>query len=236
MHTQILLDMAAAEAGARIAIGAKSGGLSYAHLLGNARAAARWIKDLAVERVAYLGLNSETFPILMFGSAMVGKPFSPLNYRLADADLRRLVERTAPSVIVADDDMMARVERVPGVKAVSCSQFRAQIEKGPRIEPEEETPEEIAILLFTSGTTGEPKQAILRHHNLTSYVISAYEFLSAGEHEAALVSVPAYHIAGISAVLTSTYIGRRIVYLGAFTPEAWVELAAREKITHATVV
>jgi acyl-CoA synthetase (AMP-forming)/AMP-acid ligase II len=236
MHTQILLDMAATEAGPRIAIGSREGGLSYAHLLGEARAAAKWIKDLGIERVAFVGLNGDAFPILMFGSAMVGKPFSPLNYRLEDAQLRRLLGRTAPSVVIADDDMMARVEGVPGVKVVSCSRFRSLIEKGPRIEPEEETPDDIAILLFTSGTTGEPKQAVLRHHNLSSYVISAYEFLSAGEDEGALVSVPAYHIAGISAVLTSTYIGRRIVYLPAFTPEAWVDLVAREHITHATVV
>ncbi|TAK99784.1 MAG: long-chain fatty acid--CoA ligase [Rhodospirillaceae bacterium] len=236
MHTHLLLDMAAGEAGPRIAIGPKQGGVSYAHLLGCARAAAKWIKDLGVERVAYVGLNADAFPILMFGSAMVGKPFSPINYRLTDGDLRRLLERTAPSVVVADDDMMARVEGVAGVKPVSHSAFRSLVEKGPRIEPEEEAPEDIAILLFTSGTTGEPKAAVLRHRHLTSYVISTQEFLNASDDEAALVSVPPYHIAGISAVLTSTYIGRRIVYLSAFTPEAWVDLAANEKITHAMLV
>jgi len=54
--------------------------------------------------------------------------------------------------------------------------------------------------------------------------------------EAALVSVPPYHIAGIAASLTAVYSGRRNVYLPAFTPEAWVETAAAEKITHAMLV
>ena len=58
----------------------------------------------------------------------------------------------------------------------------------------------------------------------------------AEEDEAALVSVPPYHIAGISAVLTGVYAGRRTVYLPAFTPEAWVDAAAAEKVTHAMVV
>jgi acyl-CoA synthetase (AMP-forming)/AMP-acid ligase II len=77
---------------------------------------------------------------------------------------------------------------------------------------------------------------VLRHANLTSYVMSTVEFLGADEDEAALVSVPPYHIAGISAVLSSAYGGRRIVYLPAFTAEDWVAVAAREGITHAMVV
>ena len=68
-------------------------------------------------------------------------------------------------------------------------------------------PDEIAILLFTSGTTGEPKAAVLRHRHLTSYVISTVEFMGADEDEAALVSVPPYHIAGISAI---TVLGLRV--------------------------
>jgi acyl-CoA synthetase (AMP-forming)/AMP-acid ligase II len=92
------------------------------------------------------------------------------------------------------------------------------------------------VLLFTSGTTGEPKAAVLRHHHLTSYVISSVEFMGSDEEEAALISVPPYHIAGISAILTGVYGGRRLVYLPAFTPEAWVDAAAHEKITHAMVV
>src|SRR3546814_2363495 len=99
-----------------------------------------------------------------------------------------------------------------------------------------EAENDIAVLLFTSGTTGEPKAAVLRHANLTSYVMSTVEFLGADEEEAALVSVPSYHIAGISAILTSAYGGRRIVYLPAFTAEDWVRVAAAERITHAMVV
>src|SRR3546814_10447088 len=99
-----------------------------------------------------------------------------------------------------------------------------------------EAENDIAVLLFTSGTTGEPKAAVLRHANLTSYVMSTVEFLGADEEEAALVSVPSYHIAGISAILTSAYGGRRNVYLPAFTAEDWVRVAAAERITHAMVV
>ena len=56
-------------------------------------------------------------------------------------------------------------------------------------------------------------------------MISTVEFAAAGDDEAILVSVPPYHIAGISSVLTSVYAGRRMVQLPAFSPAEWVELA-----------
>src|SRR5581483_331128 len=71
-------------------------------------------------------------------------------------------------------------------------------------------PDAVAVLLLTSGTTGTPKVAVLRHEHLVPYVISTVEFASAGAEEAILVSVPPYHIAGISSVLTSVYAGRRM--------------------------
>ena len=92
------------------------------------------------------------------------------------------------------------------------------------------------MLLHTSGTSGEPKAAVLRHRHLSNYVLGAVEFLGAGEDEASLVSVPPYHIAGISAILTSVYGGRRLVQLPSFSPDEWVFIARREGITHAMTV
>jgi acyl-CoA synthetase (AMP-forming)/AMP-acid ligase II len=97
-------------------------------------------------------------------------------------------------------------------------------------------PGAIAIQLFTSGTTGTPKAAVLRHENLMAYVLGSVEFGAAGAEEAALVAVPPYHIAGISAVLSSTYCGRRIVMLPSFEPAEWLRLLGQERVTHAFVV
>jgi acyl-CoA synthetase (AMP-forming)/AMP-acid ligase II len=97
-------------------------------------------------------------------------------------------------------------------------------------------PEDIAVLLFTSGTTGEPKAAVLRHRNLAAYIVSTVEFGGAGEDECTIVSVPPYHIAGISAALSATYSGRRAVLLEAFEPGEWVATVRHEQVTHAMVV
>jgi len=90
--------------------------------------------------------------------------------------------------------------------------------------------------LFTSGTTGAPKAAVLRHRHLTSYILGSVEFMGAGEDEAALICVPPYHVAGLAAVLSNVYAGRRIVFMDAFDPAAWVATVRAESITSAMVV
>jgi acyl-CoA synthetase (AMP-forming)/AMP-acid ligase II len=237
MQTTLLLDMAADAAPDRLALGALAEGISFAELKARAVAAASWLSDLGGETVVFVGLNGPAMPIAVFAAGLLGKPFAPLNYRLPDADLNKLLARTAPSVAIVDDDMVGRLQPGPGVAVVPRSAFEAAgLDEAHRAAELPFVDPDIGVLLFTSGTTGEPKAAILRHRNLTAYVISTVEFLGSGEHEAALVSVPAYHIAGISAVLTGVYSGRRTYHLPAFTPEAWVDAAAQEKVTHAMVV
>ncbi len=237
MHTALLLEMASDAAPERIILGELAEGVSFAELSGRARGSAAWLSGQGGETIVYLGLNGVCLPVAVFAAGLLGKPFAPINYRLPDADLRKLLARTAPSVAIVDDDMLPRVQGVDGVKLVPVSEFRTvcadeshRSVELPFVDPD------IGVLLFTSGTTGEPKAAVLRHRNLTSYVISTVEFLGADDDEAALVSVPPYHIAGISAILTGVYGGRRIVHMPAFTPEDWVTQAAKEKITHAMVV
>ncbi|WP_293900101.1 class I adenylate-forming enzyme family protein [Phenylobacterium sp.] len=237
MHTTLLLDMAADAIPDRLALGPRADGLTFHELRARARGGAAWLAERGGDTVAFLGLNGPVLPVALFASGLLAKPFAPLNYRLPDADLNRLLARTAPSVAIVDDDMIPRLKACAGVTVVAMTAFEAACLDPAHRETELAYAEpDIAVLLFTSGTTGEPKAAILRHGNLTSYVISTVEFLGSDEDEAALVSVPPYHIAGISALLTGVYGGRRIVHLEAFTPETWVEAAAAEAITHAMVV
>ena len=77
---------------------------------------------------------------------------------------------------------------------------------------------------------------MLRQKHLVSYIFGSVEFGGADEADAALVSVPPYHIAGMAAILSSVYSGRRVVQLSSFDAETWVRTAAAERVTHAFVV
>ena len=97
-------------------------------------------------------------------------------------------------------------------------------------------PDSVAIVLFTSGTTSQPKAVELSHNNLTSYVTGTVEFESADEADAALICVPPYHIAGVGAALSNLYAGRKTVYLPNFDAQQWVRLVNAEHVTTATLV
>jgi fatty-acyl-CoA synthase len=236
MQISLLLDMAADSFGDRHAVTAGEETIDFAELRDRARRAAAYFCDSGADAITFVGANSVSLPVALFGSSYAGKPFAPLNYRLPDLDLRKLLARTAPSIAIVDDEMLDRVCNIAGVTVMASSMFDALVADPASPAIEDEVEGDIAVLLFTSGTTGEPKAAVLRHHNLTSYVISTVEFMGAEEDEAALVSVPPYHIAGMSAILTGVYGGRRTVYLSTFSAEEWVTAAAVERVTHTMVV
>jgi acyl-CoA synthetase (AMP-forming)/AMP-acid ligase II len=222
----------------RVLVGSSAEGYRADDLAARAGRIGGWLASQPGERLALVDLNSEAVPLALFGAALAGKPFVPINYRLADEQLRALIQRTAPAVVVVGEGVADRIGPVEGISFVGRDDFIAisADESYQAGDPYSGDPDSIAVLLYTSGTTGEPKAAVLRHRNLAAYILSTVEFGSADPDEAGLVSVPPYHIAGMSAVLSSTYAGRRVVYMESFSPEAWVALARNESISHAMVV
>ena len=235
MHLTSLLDIVADALPDRTAVGPQGRGLTYQDLLQRAQAVSRDLRRREAERLVAVDVNSEAVPLGLFAAAVAGIPYVPVNYRLADAQLAAILERAAPGLAVVEASVPARFpDGIPGLSMTSRADFLQA--DGPDAPAASDDAEDPAVLLFTSGTTGEPKAAVLRHRHLTSYVLETVEFLGAESGDAALVSVPPYHIAGIAAVLTSVWSGRRLVYLPQFSPEAWVDLAASEAVTHAMVV
>ena len=194
------------------------------------------MRDSGASHIALLDEGSEASAIALFGAAIAGIPFVPLNYRLADVDLGALLGRIAPAYIVGDVERACRLSPDAGHEAHSRLEFIAAAEAGAAGPELGETDQTIACQLFTSGTTAAPKAAVLRHSNLLSYIIGTVEFASAPETDAALVCVPPYHIAGIAALLSSVYAMRRILMLPAFDPKPWLALVAAEGATNAFVV
>lgn len=230
--------MAVSGFGDRTAFGSVGSGLTYTELLERSARAGHSFTEAGTERVSFLDVSSPALPVALFGAAYAGQPFVPLNYRLADNDLSALAERTAPASIVAGSDQAPRVASTAGLHLTERAQFLAATESGEALDPSAWSmdPDDIAVLLYTSGTTGEPKAAVLRHKNLVGYILGSVEFMGAGEDEATLVSVPPYHIAGLAAILSSVYAGRRIVQLPNFDADTWIDLVAAEGVTHAMVV
>ena len=236
MNIAMLLEMAAEGDPERIVLGSRHGGITAAELLERAKRAATFFGKSGTEVVGYFGLNSDVLPVALFGAALAGVPFAPINYRAPDEQLRGILGRVPGSLMIADDDEVERLAACGAEHVLTKAELAAATAEPVTGDHAFVDPDEIGVLLFTSGTTSEPKAAVLRHKHLVSYIITSVEFLGCSPDEAQLICVPSYHIAGIAAVLSSTYAGRRIMYLPAFDPDDWVRLAAAEHITHAMVV
>jgi acyl-CoA synthetase (AMP-forming)/AMP-acid ligase II len=237
MNLVMALEMAAECHPQRIAVSSGGLHLSYGDLLNAAKAGAEVIRDASVRYVGVLDINSPAVPIALFAAAYAGVPYVPMNYRLTKPELEALLGRIAPALLITDAPVIAPLDVPAGVKVMMRDDFQREAlagTPGEVIAPGE--PHDTAIQLFTSGTTGKPKAAVLRHENLMSYILGTVEFASAAEEDGILVSVPPYHIAGISAVLSSTYSGRRMVQLPNFDAKTWLQLCRDERITNAFLV
>jgi acyl-CoA synthetase (AMP-forming)/AMP-acid ligase II len=234
MTTTLLLEMIASTVGDRPAVGPRTDAVTYDELLSEAQLVACGLRARGVRTLGYLGLNGPHLPALLFGAGAAGAAFAPLNYRLTDAQLRDALAALTPLSVVADADMAHRIAGLDGVDVLD----RADLLNADAAtdEPGFVDPDSIAVILLTSGTSGPPKAAVLRHQHLMTYIVQTVELAAAGPDEAILVSVPPYHIAAVSSVLSSVYGGRRIVTLPAFSPADWVDAAAAEAVTHAMVV
>lgn len=230
MNTTMLLSMVTQADPDRVAVTAGGQDWTYARLAERAMEFAALINAECLSSVAYLGENSPEAIALFFGCSMAGASYVPVNYRWTDGQLAEALSRVANLGVVADEQSAARVAGLDNVLVLDEPAGPALVEV---VETDSEFP---AVFLFTSGTSGTPKTAVLRNRHLVGYVVSTVEFLNAGQDEAILVSVPPYHIAAVSSMTTSVYAGRRMVLMPSFEPRAWVDTVRREGVTQAMVV
>jgi acyl-CoA synthetase (AMP-forming)/AMP-acid ligase II len=237
MDLELLLNMVVTSDGDRRAVTGPDGrSVRCAELDRRARAAAALLRSTGAADVAFFDTNGLAFPVALFGAVLARRPFVPLNYRLADAQLEQIVSRR-DMVVVASPENGERV-RALGVDRIvdSADLLDAPDADADALETGVVDPNDVALLLYTSGTTAAPKAAVLRHRHLAAYVIGTIEFAAASSDDAALLSVPPYHIAGVMNLLSNLYLGRRVVYLDQFDPERWLRVVKEESITHAMVV
>ena len=236
MNVATIISMAADGNPDRVAIGGRPDGVTYGQLRAMSGVAAASIGD-DIEVVVFVGQSGIGFAAAFFASTWRGIPFVPLNYRLSEAQLTGLIGRHPRSLVIADAQYAAAVAN-PASRAVKTTEsWLATLPSagcGELIDIAETA--EPALYLYTSGTGAAPKAAILHHRHLASYIFGSVGFASAAEDDAALVSVPPYHIAGVANLLSNVFSGRRIIYLPNFDPATWLRIVQAEAITQAMVV
>ncbi|MEU7693833.1 long-chain fatty acid--CoA ligase [Microbispora hainanensis] len=202
----------------------------------------------AGDRVAYLGPNHIAFAETMFATHMLGGIFVPLNFRLAAPEIAYMLEHSGSSVLVYGPECAAQVAAVvrdlpglPNLRTVVALESPAERELHYEtwLSQGDPTPidtpvalDDIALILYTSGTTGRPKGAMLSHANLvwnTYHILIGVDVTST---EVTLISAPLFHVAALNQTLLPTFLkGGMSVIMPSWDVDRCYDLIERHRVT-----
>ncbi|OBK95544.1 fatty-acid--CoA ligase FadD5 [Mycobacterium sp. 1165178.9] len=200
------------------------------------------------DRVMILMLNRTEFVESVLAVNMLGAIAVPLNFRLTPAEIAFLVQDCEARVIVTEP-VLAPV--AAGVRDIESSLSTIVVagaatddsvlgyedlinESGQEHRPVDIPNDSPALIMYTSGTTGRPKGAVLTHTNLTGQTMTGLYTNGADiNSDVGFIGVPFFHIAGIGNMLTGVLLGiPTVIYpLGAFEPGQLLDVLAAEKVT-----
>lgn len=222
---------------------------TYAELNARANRAANFLRGLGVEkgdRVSILAHNSVVYLDLFYGLAKLGAIFAPLNWRLTGRELTYIVNDCEPKVLLCGPEFVsvlaemrpqvnvAQVVSVEGAQIEGACVYEDETARASAAEPERPPLDAEApyAILYTSGTTGHPKGAVIPHRQILWNCINTVISWGLTEKDVSPVLTPLFHAGGLFAFLTPIlYAGGRIVLARSFDPEASLRLILQEKCT-----
>ncbi|MBM4368988.1 MAG: long-chain fatty acid--CoA ligase, partial [Deltaproteobacteria bacterium] len=195
------------------------------------RDARRWAGRLRAEgvepgdRVAVLAPNrAETF-LLLFACAELGATLFPMNWRLADPELRWQVEHARPRLVLVDPSMSGRLDGLP-------------LDDDPGVDTGDPVPGPGApldapwVLMYTSGSTGRPKGALLTHGQLHWNAVNTQLACDLSPGDSTLTFTPLFHTGGLNCLSTPLFWrGGRVVLAPGFDAAQSLSLIERERVT-----
>ncbi|MFC9295000.1 long-chain fatty acid--CoA ligase [Streptomyces sp. NPDC057011] len=172
-------------------------------------AAALWARRVRRgQRVAYLGANDITTFEVLFATTRIGAIFVPLNTRLTPRELSLLLADSSPALLFHDTDRQEAAEQASGgltwlIGPAEREAMTAHEDAPPLDEPDIGLGDD-AVILYTSGTTGRPKGAVLTHGNLTFNTMNQLAHVDVLSTDTALCFAPLFHAAGLGQVSLPT--------------------------------
>ncbi len=199
------------------------------------------------DRVAILLGNRIEFPLILFAAAHQGLITVLLGTRQQKPEIAYVLNDFGASLLIHEASL---ADRVPDAKDVGqlrhrividdhpdrCG-FAVLIDNPPMSEPAVVGEEDTAMILYTSGTTGRPKGAMLAHCNIihSSMVFASSMQLTAAERS--IAAVPLAHVTGVVAnIMTMVACGGALIIAAEFKAAEYLKLAARERVTYTVLV
>jgi acyl-CoA synthetase (AMP-forming)/AMP-acid ligase II len=227
--------------------------ITYAEMQSRVNKLANALQSLGLARgsaVAVMAVNCPQYVEAYYACAKLGATFVPLNYRAKHEELDYMVNASEAKALLVGGrylDLVSTLRpKFAGVQHCVCLDGQAdgmqaydQLLAGSTDDElfAEIDENDASILMYTSGTTAQPKGVVLTYLTLSVYVTNTMNPADPGTPpDVTLVSVPFYHVAGATTMMSSIWGGRTLAILPQFDPESWLETVQRERVTHAFVV
>ncbi|HEX6349113.1 MAG TPA: AMP-binding protein [Candidatus Dormibacteraeota bacterium] len=183
------------------------------------------------DRLAILDRNSDAYLELILAAAKLGAVMVPINWRLQAPEVAQIVADAEPRLLVAGDGLAA------GLAGLPCTV--AGFGELPRggTDPRGDQEPDVAWQLYTSGTTGLPKGAMLGHRNLFAMMQSlSLELPELVEGSRSLVTAPLYHIGGCGWALIALAHGATVVLVREIVPDQLLDVMTRQQVATGLIV
>jgi Acyl-CoA synthetases (AMP-forming)/AMP-acid ligases II len=254
MNTAEFLMIASSIVPERTAMVCESKNRTFAQMQERVNRLANALQGMGVgqgDKIAVMALNSMEYVEIYYATAKLGGVFVPLNYRAKREELTYMCNNSAATVLFVSERYfelaagiradLETVQHLVGIDATGEGKaFYDDLLK--QNEPDEIFTDvqdsDPTIVIYTSGTTALPKGVMLTNLGMSVYVTNTVEPAdpSAENVDVLLVSVPFYHVAGATTMLSSVWGGRKMVILPQFEPGAWLKAVQEHKVTHSFVV
>jgi fatty-acyl-CoA synthase len=209
--------------------------ISYAELHDRSTRLAGFLRQQGVrkgDRVAFLGPNHPAFLLTLFACGQLGAVFLPLNTRLAPAELRYQLEDSGTRVLLY---VRSEPPAQPGLTRIDAEQqaFSDLLLASPaELTDERVSLDDLCMIMYTSGTTGRPKGALLTHGNITWNSLNVVVDVDISSDEVTLVSAPLFHTAALNMTCLPTLLkGGTAVLESSFDAARVLALIGQYKIT-----
>jgi len=195
------------------------------------------------DRVAYLDLNHPRFFVTMFATAKLGAIFVPLNFRLTGPELSFIIRDAGVHTLVHDEMFAPLVDSIRDelpCREYVCPTARDGVRPWSELKHDQRDSDldtmiavdDVAVIMYTSGTTGRPKGAMLTHGNFLWNDLNALLAYDTLMSDRTLVVAPLFHIGGLNVTpLTAFLKGATVVLERQFDPQRVLELIPRHGIT-----